>query len=85
MSIKKTLVVIKSITKARDPGGEVENDVINSDILNSEPFSRKLLVNFQVFFCLGFNARIIFNLVSIGFPLFDMKRYLFCRLLSHVN
>ena len=36
--IKKTLVVIKSIVKARDHGDEVENEVINAEILNSETF-----------------------------------------------
>ena len=31
---------------------------------------------------LGFNARITCNLVSKGFPLFDIKRYLFCHSFS---
>ena len=38
MTTKKTFVVIKSIIKVRDPGGEVENEVLNSEILNSETF-----------------------------------------------
>ena len=36
MTMKKTLVVTKSIVKARDPGDEVENEVINSENLNME-------------------------------------------------
>ena len=36
--IKKTLLTIKSIVKARDHGDKVENEVINAKILNSETF-----------------------------------------------
>ena len=72
MIMKKILVVIKSIVKARDPGEGVGNEVINSEILNLSPHLR-------------FDAQIICNLVSRGFPLFDMKRYLFCRVLPHIN
>ena len=36
MTMKKTLVVIKSMVKAREPEDEAENKVINSEILNSE-------------------------------------------------
>ena len=48
----------------------------------------RLKMNSEIFFLqafLGFNARVICNLVSIGFPLFGMKKYLFCRVLPHIN
>ena len=35
---KKTLIVIKTIVKTRDPGDEIENEVTNSETLNSETF-----------------------------------------------
>ena len=45
--IKKTLVVIKSIVKARDHGDEVENEVINAEILNSETFFSQVFRKFS--------------------------------------
>ena len=48
-----------------------------------KPFFRKLLVNMQVF--LIKYARMLCNLVSRCFSLFDMKKYLFCRVLPHIN
>ena len=70
---------VKTIVKARDPGDEVENEVNNTEIF----------VNFLLF-CklssgLGFNARMLCNFVSRSFPLFDMQKYWFCRVLPHVN
>ena len=47
--IKKTLVVIKSIAKARDHGDEVENEVINAEILNSETFFSQAFRKFSSF------------------------------------
>ena len=38
LTTKKTLIVIKTIVKARDPGYEIENEVTNSETLNSETF-----------------------------------------------
>ena len=35
---KKTLIVIKTIVKTRDPGDEIENEVTNSETLNPETF-----------------------------------------------
>ena len=69
----------KNYCKARDPGDEVENEVNNTEIF----------VNFLLF-CklssgLGFNARMLCNFVSRSFPLFDMQKYWFCRVLPHVN
>ena len=78
--MKKTLVVIKSIVKAKDPGDEVENEVINSEILNSKTFFSQAFRKFA-----NFNARITCDLVFRGFPLFDMTKYLFCRVPPHTN
>ena len=36
LTTKKTLTVIKTILKTRDPGDETENDVTNSETLNLE-------------------------------------------------
>ena len=49
MTMKKTLVVIKSIVKVRDTGDEVENEVINSEILNSETFFSQAFRKFSSF------------------------------------
>ena len=35
---RKTFIVIKTIVKTRDSGDEIENEVTNSEILNSETF-----------------------------------------------
>ena len=50
MTMKKTFVVIKIIIKVRDPGGEVENEVINSEILNLETFFSQAFRKFSSFF-----------------------------------
>ena len=49
MTMKKTMVVIKSIVKARDPEDEVENEVINSEILNWETFFSQASHKFSSF------------------------------------
>ena len=49
MTMKKTLVVIKSIVKVKDPRNEVENEVINSEILNSEAFFSQAFPKFLNF------------------------------------
>ena len=49
MTMKKTLVVIKIIVKVRDPGNEVENEVISSEILNSETFFSQAFRKFSSF------------------------------------
>ena len=49
LTAKKTLVVIKTIVKARNPGDVVENEATNSETLNLKSFFRKLFVNFQSF------------------------------------
>ena len=80
MTMKKTLVVIKSIAKARDPGYEVENEVINSEILNFEILFSQAFRKFSSFLLfLDLIARIICNLVFRDFPHFDIKRSLFCH------
>ena len=71
MTMKKTLVVIKSIVKVRDTGDEVENEVINSEILNSETFFSQAFRKFSSFLLV---LDLMHELFSIGFPLFDMKR-----------
>ena len=78
MTLKKTLVVIKTIVKIRDPEDEVENEVPNSETLNLETFFSQAFCNFASFV-------LVCNLVSRVFPLFDMKKYLFCRVLPHIN
>ena len=35
---KKTLIVIKTIVRTRDPGHEIENEMTNLEFLNSETF-----------------------------------------------
>ena len=49
MTMKTTLVVIKSIVKVRDPGNEVENEVIDSEILNLETFFSQAFRKFTSF------------------------------------
>ena len=49
MTMKKILVVIKSIVKARGPGDEVENKVINSEIYNSKTFFSQAFRKFSGF------------------------------------
>ena len=49
MTMKKILVVIKSIVKARHPGEGVENEGINSEILNSETFTSQAFRKFLSF------------------------------------
>ena len=49
MAMKKTLVAIKSIIKVRDTGGEVENEVITSEILNPETFFSQPFRKFSSF------------------------------------
>ena len=49
MTMKKTLVAIKSIIKVRDTGGEVENEVITSEILNPETFFSQPFRKFSSF------------------------------------
>ena len=38
LTTKETLIVVKTIVKTRDPGDEVENNVTNSETLNSETY-----------------------------------------------
>ena len=38
LTTKKTLIVIKTIVKTRDPGDEIVNEATNSETLNSETF-----------------------------------------------
>ena len=49
MTMKKTLIVIKSIVKVRHPRDEVENEVINSEILNLETFFSHAFRKFSSF------------------------------------
>ena len=38
LATKKTFIVFKTILKTRDPGDEIDNEVTNSETLNSETF-----------------------------------------------
>ena len=50
LTMKKTVVVIKTIVKARNPAEEVKTEVTDSETLNLQILFRKILVNLQVSF-----------------------------------
>ena len=49
LNTKKTLIVIKTVVKTRDPRDEIENEVPNSETLNSETFISQASCNVASF------------------------------------
>ena len=50
LTTKKTVGVIKTIVKARNPEEDVETEVTDSETLNLQILFRKILINLQVSF-----------------------------------
>ena len=77
LTTKKTLIVIKTILKTRDPGDEIENEVTSSEIFFS-PASCKV-ANFPLVLDLMYKCSVIL------FPdVFQFFTFLFCRALPHI-